>query len=263
MNKFAKMMMLNTSRRDQSGGRERRRDREDYETRRQDYGVSDRFRDRDGREHYDDGRFAPMSRGGYSSPRSDYGMPRSDYMEPYSHYPVPPYVPPVYEHGGYPMPEIYRPVNKIGFSVGGEMERLPREAGQDYRTTAAYEHMDEMSGRRGSGYSMGRGRPEMVPIFTRQMAEEWTQGMENEDGSRGPHWTLERIKQEMDQRNIKCDLYKFWAVINSIYSDDVAIAKKHSVNTMDYYIDRAKAWLEDKDAVKDKAAAYYQYVVQH
>lgn len=99
--------------------------------------------------------------------------------------------------------------------------------------------------------------------FSLSMAETWCAHMENEDGSTGPHWSMERIQQEITLRCIKCDPVEFWAVINAIYSDDVAVAKKHNVNTMDYYIDRAKAWLDDKDAVEDKAAAYYQYVVKH
>ena len=101
------------------------------------------------------------------------------------------------------------------------------------------------------------------PVMDMAMAEEWCAHMQNEDGTTGPHWPMERIQQEMSQRGIQCDLVKFWAVINSIYSDDVAVAKEHGVNTMDYYIDRATAWLDDKDAVKDKAAAYYSYVVRH
>lgn len=31
----------------------------------------------------------------------------------------------------------------------------------------------------------------------------------------------------------------------------------------EFYADMAHAWLDDKDAVEDKAAAYYCYVVQH
>lgn len=105
--------------------------------------------------------------------------------------------------------------------------------------------------------------PAAEPHFSPQMAEEWTASMENADGTHGPYWPLERIKQEVEQRGIKCDLYKFWAVINSIHSDDVIVAKKHNVNTMDYYIDRAVAWLKDKDAVPNKAAAYYTHIVNH
>lgn len=102
-----------------------------------------------------------------------------------------------------------------------------------------------------------------LPHFGRKMAMEWTANMENEDGTTGPHWSMERIQEEMEQHGVKCDPVKFWAVINAIYSDDVAVAKKHGVNTMEYYIDRAKAWLEDKDAVPDKAGAYYMYITKH
>jgi len=121
----------------------------------------------------------------------------------------------------------------------------------------AYKILCEMS-------EVGRDDMELrVSGSERAIAEAWTAGMENKDGTIGPHWTLERIKQEMEQRGIKCNLYEFWAVINSIYSDDVAVAKKHNVNTMEYYVDRATAWIEDQDAVPDKAAAYYTYVVKH
>lgn len=52
-------------------------------------------------------------------------------------------------------------------------------------------------------------------------------------------------------------------VKRSVYSDYCAVAKKHGVNNVDFYADLAKAWLHDKDAVKDKAAAYYEYIVKH
>ena len=52
MTRTAKMMMLS--------GRGRRRIGVEYEDYPRDY-VEDKFRDRRGREHYDDGRFAPRS----------------------------------------------------------------------------------------------------------------------------------------------------------------------------------------------------------
>ena len=59
-------------------------------------------------------------------------------------------------------------------------------------------------------------------------------------------------------------LHKLLAALNAVYSDYVKIAKKHGVGgNMDYYVDMALAWLDDKDAVQDKAAAYYRYVVKH
>lgn len=33
-------------------------------------------------------------------------------------------------------------------------------------------------------------------------------------------------------------------------------------DTVEFYVDMAKAWLNDKDAVKHKAAAYYECVVR-
>ena len=164
MNRYTKMRLM-TSRSRQEG---RDGDRRDYDrpNMRDGYsGPESRFRDRDGREHYNDGRYAPMNRGGY-------GHPRSEYMEPYSHYPMTPYVPPVYQREDWQTREGYRPMNKIGFSVDGEMERLPRELGHEYPMSAGYEGREEMSRHQGDGYSMVQ-RPRVMPVFNRQMAEEW------------------------------------------------------------------------------------------
>lgn len=99
--------------------------------------------------------------------------------------------------------------------------------------------------------------------FSRSIAMEWTRDMENSDGTRGPHWNMEQVQQVMEQRGIDCDPVEFFAVLNSIYSDYCAVAKKHGVNKMDFYADLAKAWLEDKDAVEDKAGKYFTYIVRH
>ena len=67
----------------------------------------------------------------------------------------------------------------------------------------------------------------------------------------------------MEQRGIDCDPLQFFAVLNAVYSDYYAVAKKHGVNKMDFYADIAKAWLNDSDAVEDKAARYFEFVVKH
>lgn len=202
-----------------------------------------RFRDRRGREHYDDGRYAPMNA------RSEYDEPSDNYYARPTGGWYPTTVPPVYERGG-------RPMNRIGFAAEG-----PVEFGQEYKSHAGYDQMNEMEYKRGDTMS-GYGKAESVPPFSKEMAEEWTRGMKNEDGSKGPHWTMEQVKQVIAQKGVTHDPVEFWAVINAIYSDDVAVAKKHNVNTIDYYVDRAKAWLDDKDAIEDKAAAYYMYIVK-
>ncbi len=86
---------------------------------------------------------------------------------------------------------------------------------------------------------------------------------DSEDGTKGPHWSFEQAKQVMAQRGIECDPAEFWAALNMIYSDYVKVAKKFNVGSnIDFYVDMAKAFLDDKDAGPDKLAKYYQYVVR-
>ena len=261
MNRYAKMTLMRVAAR-HDGHEEGRRDYDHPD------GYSSpesRFRDRDGREHYDNGRFAPMSRGGeYGGDpmdRDGYGYPHAEYMEPYSHYQITPYLPPVYEREGY-QTRNYRPMNKIGFSVGGEMEHLPCELGHDYRTSAGYDGMEEMSRRQGDGYDRGQ-QPRVMPVFNRQMAEEWTSQLQNADGTRGPHFSMEKAKEIMKQYNVDCDPLEFWVVINSLYSDYDQALKKSNASTLELYACLAKAWIDDSDAVQNKAAAYYTYIVRH
>ena len=170
--------------------------------------AEDRFRDRRGREHYDNGRFAPMKN----------EMRMTERIDPF--YPT---TPPIrQEHD-----------NPIGFSSGGSTNVVP------FR-------MNEHDGEK----------------FTREMAEEWTAKMENEDGTRGPHWNMDQTKQVMAQKNIDADPIEFYLAMNMMYSDYCKVAKKLNVNSTDFYAHMAKAFLEDKDAGgRDKLMRYYKYVV--
>ena len=47
-----------------------------------------------------------------------------------------------------------------------------------------------------------------------------------------------------------------------MYSDYMPVAKKLGVNNMDFYTQMAKAFLDDKDALPDKLARYYEYIVK-
>ena len=154
---------------------------------------------------------------------------------------------PVYEGGGR--------MNQIGFNAnGGEVQT-------NYRMNATHQSGNEMdyrpSPKMGGGYSSDMSMP-----MTREIAEEWTKGMKNEDGTKGPHWTMEQVKQVMAQKGIKYEPVYFWVVLNMMYSDYCAVLKKHGCNNIDLYIDLAAAWLNDSDVgAKDKLSAYYQYVV--
>lgn len=241
-----------------------RRGREHYDNGRfapmgyDEYPVYDKFRDRRGREHYDNGRYAPRSgmygpdershQGTYYAPRSaetwvyynDHKhMPRDLYFDENRHWPV----------------NDYMPDRPIGFNRdwghmgGGADASIPE-----------YREMDRMPGNRAvSGYSSS----DMMPHFDRQMAEMWMQGMDNEDGTHGPHWSMDQAKQIMAQRNIDCDPIQFWVTINMIYSDYYKAAKKANANTVDFYAEMAKAFLDDKDAAPDKLSRYYTYIVRH
>lgn len=253
MNKKALMLMANMNK-----GEKGRRVGVEYE----DWGVKDhypmtepygayrpveyKFRDRRGREHYDDGRYAPMSMmepedreyrrysDGRFAPRSDYNDPWMDHRR----------MPTTYDEGE-------RRMNPIGFA---------RDAGGTDATMPRYQEMDRMQGPRSmQGYSDSQ----YIPHFDRKMAEEWTYNMENEDGTKGPHWTLEQAKQVMAQKEIGGSPLEFWVALNAMYSDYSKVAKKLGVNTVDFYSCMAEAFLGDKDAQPDKLSRYYEYVVRH
>lgn len=123
-----------------------------------------------------------------------------------------------------------------------------KEVGQlePYSTTAAYGRSDVMHHDK----------------LTEEMAHEWMQDVHNEDGTKGAHWTLDQTKQVMMQKGVKADELDFWVVMNSLYADYCSVLKKHNVNTIDFYVDMACAWLNDKDAVAGKTAKYFEYIVE-
>lgn len=102
-----------------------------------------------------------------------------------------------------------------------------------------------------------------LPRFDRQMAMDWTKGLVNADGTKGPHWTIEETSKLLKQYSLDCDPEKFWAVMNSLYSDYCDALRESGISTPEVYVRLAKAWIKDKDAVSDKAAAYYTYIVEH
>lgn len=142
----------------------------------------------------------------------------------------PMYPPPVYE-------EYNRP-NQIGFSAhdGSERNNLHMIRGGAYEKS---EKLDEKT------------------------IEKWMRGLQNEDGTVGAHWTKDQTTQVMKQKNIDCDPVEFYIAMNLMYSDFFNAAKKANANNVDFYVNMAKAFLDDKDAgVDDKIAAYYEYIVK-
>lgn len=150
---------------------------------------------------------------------------------------------------------VKKPAARIGFDTSG-MERRPEEFSELPKDEMEHRTSEKIHGH-------GAGAPGGMP-FSREMADMWASGMENEDGSRGPHWALEQTRQVQTKHNIQCDPIEFWAAMNMVYSDYVKVARKHGVgNNTAFYADMAKAFLEDKDAQPDKLSRYFAFIVRH
>ena len=225
-----KMLLMN-----ERSGRDDRYGRNNYDMNRyREYGNM-------GMEDMESRRYRRDSRGRFRS-EMDEDMNGYSEMGGYRNRPFP-----VYEDGRSNM-------NLIGFNAGGEVET-------DYRMNATHHTGNEMehhnSPKMGGGYSSDMAMP-----MNKEIAEEWTRGMKNEDGTKGPHWKMEQVMQLMAQKGIHYDPFEFYAILNAMYSDYCAVLKKHGVNSIDVYVDLACAWLNDSDAMPDKASRYYEYVVK-
>jgi len=116
----------------------------------------------------------------------------------------------------------------------------------------------ESRGMKRVGFAMGGEDEEL----DKETAEHWTREMKNEDGTTGPHWSMEQTKKVMEQHKINCDPIEFYAAMNMMYSDYSKVAKEFGVDSAAYYAKLAKAFLEDKDAGKGKLKRYYECVVE-
>ena len=159
---------------------------------------------------------------------------------------------------------------EMGRAYGGmEMERRnPVGFNAHFDSTgqadASYQRMQEGNHMRGpsmqGGGAKSHGSP---PKFSEKMAREWTAKMQNEDGTKGPHWTIGQIREVLEDRGITGETARWWVVMNMMYSDYCKVAQKLGVNIMDFCVEMTKAFCEDKDAgAEDKVAAYYTHVVK-
>ena len=96
--------------------------------------------------------------------------------------------------------------------------------------------------------------------FTPEKAEKWLMSMENEDGSRGGHWSLEATSK-FKPKDLDVSDWCWETAMNMMYSDYYSVAVAHGVNVPEFFADLAEAFLKDKDAKKNKLAAYYNCIV--
>lgn len=212
-----------------------------------------KFRDRRGREHYDNGRFAPMRseynaayEKRYADDRHHEGERHME--EPRNHYPS--YMPPYYENERYGREDNAGMRRVMGFAGGNMHYDGPSYANEMEHKTAPME--------RGYGYG------ESIKPLDKATAHEWTRQMHNEDGSTGEHWNMDQTSSVMQKRGYGHDPIEWYAVMNAMYSDYYNVAKKHGLaGSVDFFADLANSWLSDKDAVDDKAAVYFAKIVKH
>ena len=86
-----------------------------------------------------------------------------------------------------------------------------------------------------------------------ELAKSWVSEMENKDGTKGPHWSLEQTSQYAGNYN----KYDFYAVANMMRSDYYNPKLEESI-----YLDMAKDWLNDKDVEDCKTLKYYMFIVK-
>ena len=105
------------------------------------------------------------------------------------------------------------------------------------------------------------------PHFNEECAEWCVSKMENEDGTMGAHWSIEETTQVAQQYGInltsdKFNKYDWFVSLNMIYSDyyRVVMSMFGNSNTQ-FFVELAKAWINDKDVPEGKTWKYFQYVV--
>lgn len=103
------------------------------------------------------------------------------------------------------------------------------------------------------------------PHFNEECALKAVSKMENEDGSRGEHWSLEETTSIANQYGInlkgeKYNKYDWYVALNMIRSDYYrAVVTMTSSDHIKYFVELAKAWLNDKDIEEGKMWYYYCY----
>lgn len=114
-------------------------------------------------------------------------------------------------------------------------------------------HMADPGGHRGGGK------------LTRGMAEQWVESMEGDSDqhAKGGMFSWEEAVDLGRKVGINGGqrMIDFYAAINAVCSDFGHVLDEYKVGTPEVYAKLAKAWIEDPDAVKNKAAMYYRYIV--
>ena len=105
------------------------------------------------------------------------------------------------------------------------------------------------------------------PHFNEECAHKAVKKMENEDGSKGPRWSIEeteRIAQQygVNLKSEKFNKYDWFVALNMIRSDFYrAVINMTGSDNVKHFVELTKAWLNDKDIEEGKMWFYFKYVM--
>ncbi|MBR3208857.1 MAG: hypothetical protein IKF82_01170 [Bacilli bacterium] len=92
--------------------------------------------------------------------------------------------------------------------------------------------------------------------FNDWMLTEAVKNLQNEDGTTGPHWSVEQTTSVAKSNGISFDHfneYDWNYAMNMVYSDYYGAIPNETIN----YVRLARKFLEDRDAKEGKAFKYY------
>lgn len=95
------------------------------------------------------------------------------------------------------------------------------------------------------------------PHFTSWKYDDAVSELKNEDGTVGPHWTVQQITEYAKAHGLQYrdyNEYDFAYVMNMVYSDYRGAVQ----DSTDAYFMLARAFIEDKDAPEGKAFIYWK-----
>lgn len=105
------------------------------------------------------------------------------------------------------------------------------------------------------------------PHFNEEIAHIAVKKMENEDGTKGPRWSIEESERVAQQYGInlkseKFNKYDWFVALNMIRSDFYrAVVNMTGTDNVKHFVELAKAWLNDKDIEEGKMWFYFKYVM--
>ena len=112
-------------------------------------------------------------------------------------------------------------------------------------------------------------KPHGEKMLTRESAQEWVDAMEYSDETGREHhggkWSMADVRPFAQKMGIPTDgekFFEFFAMMNAMYADYMAVARKFGVTSPEFYAGMAKAWMDDPDAVDGKTMMYYDCIVK-